>query len=133
MLSLVMKIMILIMLHIICNVMIILTGAIETTDFLDFFYSETVYNISFFANIIFYQVYIYLNYRIKELRKLVYKVVYWVFNFVGLGVTLWLWLPSLFAWCTFWSKNIEDKLDAKGGVLWHIRFGWSGWFHLHGR
>ena len=77
--------------------MIILTGAIETTDFLDFFYSETAYNISFFANIIFYQVYIYLNYRIKELRKLVYKVVYWVFNFVGLGVTLWLWLPNLFA------------------------------------
>lgn len=95
MLSLVFKLMIQILLHIICNMMVILTGAIDATDFLDYFISEPVYYICFFANIIFYQVYVYLNYKIGELKKFGYKIIYWVFDLVCLVATLCLWLPGI--------------------------------------
>lgn len=95
MITLVKKIIIQILLHIMCNLMVILSSDIAPSDFLYFFYSETGCKIGFFASIIFYQVYIYLTYRIGELRKKAYKIVYWVFNFVCLGATLILWFPCV--------------------------------------
>ena len=97
MLLFVRKIMILILLHIICNVTAILTGAIEATDPFDYFGSEMAYSICFFANIIFYQVYVYVNYKIGDLNKIAYKIVYWTLNFIFLLATLCLWLPGLVA------------------------------------
>lgn len=39
-------------------------------------------------NLIFYQIYVFILYRIKEFRKEGYKVAFWVVNYVCLGMIL---------------------------------------------
>lgn len=97
MLVFIFKVMIVAFLHLAWLLTTIVSGYVSEPDFLDIGNTDGLFFINALVNMLFYQVYVYLTYKICKNKKMIYNVIYWCLNIVGLIVELrFLVFPVLF-------------------------------------